>query len=242
MDIANKTVLITGANRGIGRALVDEALRRGAKRVYAGTRAALQHADPRVKAVTLDVTSAAQIQKAAADIAELDVLVNNAGIAVADDLHSVDAVEQHLSVNVLGPFRVTNAFLPLLQRSHGAVVNILSVLALAPFPVVASYSLSKAAAHSLTQSLRAYLASQGVRVHGVYLGPVDTDMNRGFDLPKITPEAAARGIFDGFERGDDDIFPDPESQPLAEPWRTGALKALERQLASSVAASAAHTG
>jgi NAD(P)-dependent dehydrogenase (short-subunit alcohol dehydrogenase family) len=242
MDIANKTVLITGANRGIGRALVEEALRRGAKRVYAGTRGPLQHPDPRVKAVTLDVTSDAQIEKVAAEIDELDVLVNNAGIATVGDLHDAANVERHLNVNLLGPYRVTNALLPLLQRAHGAVVNILSVLALAPYPVIASYSISKAAAHSLTQSLRATLASQGVAVHGVYLGPVDTDMNRGFDLPKITTEAAARGIFDGFEQGEEDIFPDPESQPLAEPWRTGAVKALERQLAASVAATPAHAG
>jgi NAD(P)-dependent dehydrogenase (short-subunit alcohol dehydrogenase family) len=106
MNIANKTVLITGANRGIGRALVNEALRRGAKRVYAGTRGALQNTDTGVTPLALDVTSASQIQQAAKDIDSLDVLINNAGVAIYDDLSNLDVVEQHLAVNLLGPLRV----------------------------------------------------------------------------------------------------------------------------------------
>ena len=101
MNIAQKTVLITGANRGIGRALVHEALRRGAKRVYAGTRSALQTADRRVTPLTLDVTSASQIQRAAEEVDALDVLINNAGVAVYDGLSNSDVIEQHLAVNFL---------------------------------------------------------------------------------------------------------------------------------------------
>src|ERR1035437_1983165 len=137
MNIANKTVLITGANRGIGRALVNEALRRGAKRVYAGTRGALTIADERVTPLTLDVTNVEQIQRAVDEVDTLDVLINNAGIALHDDLSNSGAIEQSLAVNLFGPF-------------------------------------------NMTQSLRALLAGQGVTVHGVFLGPVDTDMTRGF--------------------------------------------------------------
>jgi NAD(P)-dependent dehydrogenase (short-subunit alcohol dehydrogenase family) len=242
MNIAQKTVLITGANRGIGRALVNEALRRGAKRVYAGTRSALQHADPRVTPLTLDVTSGSQIQRAAGEVGTLDVLINNAGFARYDDLSSSDVIEQHLAVNLLGMFKVTRAFLPLLRRSKGAIVNNLSLAALATLPVVPAYSISKAAASNMTQSLRALLAAQGVTVHAVFLGPVDTDMNRGFDIPKASPESAAVGIFDGLEKGEEDIFPDPASRSVAEGWRTGVAKALEREYAAFVPEGAANLG
>jgi NAD(P)-dependent dehydrogenase (short-subunit alcohol dehydrogenase family) len=234
MSIANKTVLITGANRGIGRALVDEALRRGAKRVYAGTRSGVQNADKRVTPLTLDVTSASQIQRAAEEVETLDVLINNAGVAIYDDLSNSGLIEQHLAVNLFGPFNVTRAFLPLLRRSKGAVVNNLSLAALAPLPVISAYSISKAAALNMTLALRALLADQGVKVHAVVMGPVDTDMNRGFDIPKASPESAARGIFDGLEQGEEEIFPDPASQSIAEGWRSGAAKALERQFAAFV--------
>jgi NAD(P)-dependent dehydrogenase (short-subunit alcohol dehydrogenase family) len=212
MNIARKTVLITDANRGIGRALINEALRRGAKRVYAGTRSALQNTDRRVTPPTLDVTSVSQIQRATDKVDTLDVLINNAGVAIYDDLSNLDVIEQHLAVNFLGLLKVTHAFLPLLRRSKGAIVNNLSLAALAPLPVVPAYSISKAAASNMTQSLRAFLAGQDVTVHAVFLGPIDTDMSRGFDIPKASPESAALGVFDGLEKGEQDIFPDPISQ------------------------------
>src|SRR5262245_11253259 len=231
IDIANKSVLITGANRGIGRALVDEAIRRGAKRVFAGSRGPLELNDDRVTTLTLDVTNASQIQRAVETVDTLDVLINNAGVAIYDDLSSLHIVEQHLDVNFLGMLRVTHAFVPLLKRSHGAIVNNLSMAALAALPMIAGYSISKAAAFNMTQSLRALLASEGVTVHGVILGPVDTDMNRGLEIPKASPDSAAAGIFDGLARGEEEIFPDPASQSIAEGWRTGVAKELERQFA-----------
>src|SRR5436190_943238 len=235
MNIENKTILITGANRGIGRALLDEALKRGAKRIYAGTRSGeLQNGDNHVTPLTLDVTSVSQIQRAVDKVDTLDVLINNAGVAIYDDLSNSDAIEQHLAVNFLGMFKVTRAFLPLLRQSKGAIVNNLSLVALAPLPVIPGYSISKAAASNMTQSLRALLAGRGVTVHSVFLGPVDTDMNRGFNIPKASPESAAQGIFDGLERGEEDIFPDPASLSVAEGWRMGVAKALERQFAGFV--------
>src|SRR5712692_3635008 len=234
MNIAKKTVLITGANRGIGRALVNEALRRGAKRVYAGTRGALQNADERVTHLMLDVTSISQIQRAVNEVDTLDVLINNAGIAIYDDLSNLEVIEQHLAVNFLGLLKVTHAFLPLLRRSKGAIVNNLSLAALAALPIIPGYSISKAAAFNMTQSLRALLAGQGVRVHAVVLGPIDTDMNRGFDIPKASPESSAQRIFDGLEKGEEDIFPDPASLAVAEGWRMGVAKGLERQFAAFV--------
>jgi NAD(P)-dependent dehydrogenase (short-subunit alcohol dehydrogenase family) len=239
MNITNKTVMITGANRGIGRALVNEALRRGAKRVYAGTRTALEHDDPRVTPVALDVTSAAEVERAAGEVDTLDVLINNAGIAIYDDLSNPDTIAQHLAVNLFGTLRVTRAFLPLLRRSGGAIVNNLSLVALAPVPVLSGYSISKAAASSMTQSLRAMLAGAGVKVHGVFLGPVDTDMSRGLEIPKASPESVAQGIFDGLEKKEEDILPDPASRSIAEGWRTGVAKAFERQFAGFVPESAA---
>ena len=232
MNIQNKTVLITGANRGIGRALVQEALRRGAKRVYAGVRGASDIVDPRVTPLTLDVTDASQIEEAVTKVDTLDVLINNAGIALFDDLSDPKVVAQHLAVNLFGPLNVTNAFLPLLKRSKGAIVNNVSTMALAPFPVTPAYAISKAAAFNMTQSLRALLAAQGVRVHAVLTGPTDTDMTRGFEIPKASPESVAQGIFDGVEKGEEDIFPDPASQSIAEGWRTGVVKAMEHQFAA----------
>ena len=236
MTIANKAVLVTGANRGIGKALVAEALRRGAKRVYAGSRQPLVNSDGRVTPLTLDVTNAAQIQGAVEKVESLDILINTAGIALYDDLSDRTALDRQLAVNLFGTYGVTQGFLPLLTRSRGAIVNVLSVLALAPLPIISSYSISKAAAFSMTQALRALLAGRGVSVHAVLAGPVDTDMTRGFEIPKSTPESVAKGILDGLEAKEEEIFPDPMSQSLAEGWRNGVAKALERQYAPFVPA------
>ena len=237
MNITSKAVLITGANRGIGRALVDEAIRRGAKRVYAGTRSGLQHADKRVTPLTLDVTNAAQIQAAVENVESLDILINNAGVDLYGDVSDRAILERHIAVNLFGTHGVTHAFLPLLTRSRGAIVNVLSLAAVAALPFDPTYSISKAAALSLSQSLRALLARRGVRVHVVLPGPVDTDMTRSLDIPKASPESVARAIFDGVEKGDEEIFPDPMSASMAEGWRGGAVKALERQFAAYVEAS-----
>ena len=214
MTVADRAVLVTGANRGIGQALVEEALRRGARRVYAGTRQPMAHADGRVTPLALDVTDAGQIEAAVERVESLDILVNNAGVARYDDLSDRAVLEQHLAVNLFGTYGVTQAFLPLLARSRGAIVNVLSDTAFAAFPLIPAYSISKAAAFSLSQSWRALLA--------------------GVEVPKASRESVARNIFDGVERGEEEIFPDPASASMAESWRSGAAKALERRYAAFV--------
>jgi NAD(P)-dependent dehydrogenase (short-subunit alcohol dehydrogenase family) len=236
MTIADKTVLVTGANRGLGRALVEEALRRGARRVYAGTRTPLSHMDSRVTPLTLDITDPAQVRAAAERVESLDVLVNNAGVGLYDDLSDASVLERHLAVNLFGTHNVTQAFLPKLAASRGAIVTVSSLSAIASVPVMPAYSISKAAAFSLMQAMRALLAGRGVRVHAVMSGPVDTDMTVDLEIPKSSPESVARAIFDGVDGGEEEIFPDPLSQTLAESWRGGAAKALERQNAAMLQA------
>jgi NAD(P)-dependent dehydrogenase (short-subunit alcohol dehydrogenase family) len=230
--ILGSAVLVTGANRGIGRALVEEALSRGARRVYAGTRQPFTHLDSRVVPLKLDVTSASDIQAAVSKVDALDILINNAGIALYDDLTDRAVLEQHLAVNLLGTYSVTQAFLPLLTASRGVIVNALSATALAPFPMIPAYSISKAAGLSLAQSLRVLLAGRGIRVHAVLTGPTDTDMTAGLDIPKASASSVAAAILDGVENGDEEIFPDPMSASLADGWTGGAAKAFERQNAA----------
>ena len=234
MNIENKIILITGANRGIGRALVEEALKRGAKRVYATTRQRFEHSDTRVTPLTLDVTDASQIRGAVEKVEALDILINNAGIDLHNDLSDRANLERHLAVNLFGTYGVSQVFLPLLVRSHGAMVNVLSLAALASVPFTPAYSVSKAAALSLTQSLRSLWAARGVTVHAVFAGPVDTDMAQYLDIPKASADSVAQGIFAGLEKGEEDIFPDPMSESIAQGWRSGATKALERQFAAYV--------
>jgi NAD(P)-dependent dehydrogenase (short-subunit alcohol dehydrogenase family) len=232
VTIADRAVLVTGANRGLGQALVEEALRRGARRVYAGTRQPLTHPGERVTPLALDVTNAAQTQAAVEKVEALDILINNAGLGVLDDLSDRATIEQSLAVNLFGTYGVTQAFLPMLTHSQGAIVNVSSLSAFAAVPITPAYSISKAAVFSLTQSLRALLAGRGVTVHAVLPGPVDTDMVRGWDIPKASAESVARAVFDGMENGEEDIFPDPLSAAMAESWRSGAAKTLERQNAA----------
>jgi NAD(P)-dependent dehydrogenase (short-subunit alcohol dehydrogenase family) len=230
MTLGGRTVLVTGANRGIGQALVEEASARGAKRVYAGTRQPLAHSDPRVTPLTLDVTDPSQIQAAVERVQSLDVLINNAGVDLHGDLGDRALLERHLAVNLIGTYGVTQAFLPLLTRSRGAIVNMLSLAAVAPLPFTPTYSISKAAAFSLSQSLRALLAGPGVSVHAVLAGPVDTEMTRGLDVPKTSPESVARAIFDGLEQGGRRSSP----IPCQRPWRRAGAAVRRRSSSASL--------
>jgi NAD(P)-dependent dehydrogenase (short-subunit alcohol dehydrogenase family) len=236
--LTDKTVLVTGANRGIGHALVAEALQRGAKRIYAGTRRPMVHTDERVTPLALDITDQSQIRAAAEIVQSLDLLINNAGVGLYDDLSERAALEEHLAVNLFGPYDMTQAFLPALTLCHGAVVNVLSIAALAALPIIPSYSVSKAAAFSLTQNLRPLLAGRGVSVHAVLVGPTDTEMSRGLDVPKVSAQYAAAAILDGVQAGEEEIFPHPMLDAAALSWSGGEIKSLERQFASFVAPAA----
>lgn len=231
MTTKDKTILITGANRGIGRALVDEALDRGAARVYAATRTPFTHPDGRVRQVTIELTRPDSVRAVAEGIDSLDLLVNNAGIAAYDDLSDPAVLQQQLAVNLFGTLDVTQALLPALMRSRGAIVNVVSTAGLAALPFIPSYSISKAATLSLTQALRGLLAASGVRVHAAIPGPVDTDMSKDFIAAKASAQSVAAAIFDGLADGAEEIFPDPASRQISESWTNGAAKVLERSYA-----------
>ncbi|MEI6417755.1 MAG: SDR family NAD(P)-dependent oxidoreductase [Sphingomonadales bacterium] len=220
MQIRNSIALVTGANRGIGAALVDALLAAGAAKVYAAARQPVAHADPRVVPLALDVADAGAIARIASQADDITLLINNAGVLEGGDVFAAgaDALERQLVVNGLAPLRLAAAFAPALRRGHGAIANILSVVALAPMPGLASYSASKALAASLTGSLRASLAVDGVSVHAVFPGPVDTDMAAEITLPKTSPADVARNVLAGIEAGDAEIFPDAFARQIAAGW------------------------
>jgi NAD(P)-dependent dehydrogenase (short-subunit alcohol dehydrogenase family) len=226
--LERRTLLITGASRGLGRALVDGALERGAARVYAATRTVFAHPDARVTRLELDVADQGSIDDVAAQAPDVDILINNAALGLFDDLTDPGVLEEHLSVNLLGPVRLTNALVASLAARGGAVVNVGSIAALANLPVMASYSVSKAALLSVSQAQRGLLAARGIRVHAVLAGPMDTDMTSALDIPKSAPSVVAAAIYDGLARGADEIFPDPVSVQFEQGWNNGQLKAFER--------------
>lgn len=214
MKLEDTVALVTGANRGLGRALVEALLARGARRVYAASRDAGAHSDPRVVALRLDVTDPDQVQAAAAAAPDVRLLVNNAGVLASMSVLTSEPAElrRDLDVNYHGVLDVVRAFAPaLIATGDAAIVNILSVVAMASMPGLGGYSASKAAAWSLTQSLRGELRPKGVRVHAAFPGPIDTDMIRGFEMPKTSPADVANAILDGVAAGHDDIAPDPTS-------------------------------
>jgi NAD(P)-dependent dehydrogenase (short-subunit alcohol dehydrogenase family) len=240
MQIRHQTALVTGANRGIGKALVQSLLTAGANKVYATSRnlSALEPLvalDPtRVVALKLDVTNFEEIKSAAERAADVTLLFNNAGVL---DFGSVleapgDAFRRNLDVNFYGLLHVTRVFAPLLkQNGGGAVTNVLTLVALASMPGLGVYNASKAAAWSVTQSLRADLGKQGTKVFNVFPGAIDTDMLRVVEMPKTAPEYVAKEVLAGIEADHEDIFPDPMSQQLYGEWKAD-HKAVERQFAA----------
>ena len=222
MDITTSIAAVTGANRGLGRALVDALLDRGAGRVYALARdISAVRRDPRIVAVSFDLLDAESIAAAAARASDATVLINNASTAAfAGPLEAGPGdVRREMAVNYHGTYAMIRAFVPGLEAAGGGhVVNVLSVLALASTPPMTGYSASKAAAHSLTQGLRPVLAEKGISVHGVYPAGIDTRMLEGIDLPKTHPAEVARGLLDGLEEDREDIFPDPNAVALSRVW------------------------
>jgi NAD(P)-dependent dehydrogenase (short-subunit alcohol dehydrogenase family) len=235
MEIQGTTVLVTGANRGLGRSLVAALLERGAAKVYAASRTAEPQADSRVVALKLDLTDLDTIAAAARAASDATIVINNAGTAAfAGPLDAEPgAVRAEMAVNYDGTFDVIRAFVPLLERNGGgAIVNVLSLLSLASTPPMAGYSASKAAAHSLTQALRPVLREKGISVHGVYPAGIDTDMLAGVDAPKTPPHQVAEGLLDGLAADQEDIFPDPNAQAMARTWWADP-KAFERAFSAA---------
>jgi NAD(P)-dependent dehydrogenase (short-subunit alcohol dehydrogenase family) len=235
MNLTDCVALVTGANRGLGACLVTELLDAGAARVYAASRAGGTAAapDPRVAPLTLDITDPASVAAAAAAAQDVTVLVNNAGVlafgsALDGDL---DAFERDLRTNYLGMLRVTRALAPALERNApAAVVNVLTLIALAPAGPMAGYCASKAAAHSATQALRAELRPRGVHVLGAYPGGIDTDMLAGVEAVKAPPGLVASRIVSALAAGESVVFPDDASAPAGAVYLSDPLK-LEAMLA-----------
>lgn len=235
MNIQGITAFVTGANRGIGQALVKALLARRARRVYAAARdpksleALLEAGGERVVAIKLDVTQPAEIAAAASAASDATLLVNNAGVIGSQNLLTSDrrGLELDFATNFYGMLDVSRAFLPAIERGQGGIVNLLTLLSYANMPAFGGYSAAKAAALSLTQGMRADLRKRNVAVFGVFPGAVDTDMLRGVDMPKTSPDVVASAILDGIANRDEDIYPDPMSRDLGAKYQTDP-KALER--------------
>ncbi len=220
MNIKNSTALVTGANRGIGKAYVEALIKRGAKKVYATMRDVeafvsthpdyLKKHKDMIELVALDITDAEQIAHVAKKAGSINLLINNAGVANFNGLiagENLDGARQEMEVNYFGTLSMIRAFAPVLKKNGGgAIVNVLSIASLASLPVLGSYSASKAALYSLTQGVRAELAQQGTHVLGVYPGPIDTDMAKDFPMEKSSPQETADGTLQAIE--EDDVFID----------------------------------
>jgi len=233
--------LVTGASRGLGLALVEELLKRSPSKVYAAVRDASQlrplvntYGDVLVP-IQMDITNPNQVIDAAGQARDINLLINNAGVFSEGSIleSSVDLIRRDMEVNYFGTLNVLRAFVPILEKyPDSAIINILSISALASVPGIGGYSASKAAAHSLTQSIRSQLIKKSIKVHGVFPGPLDTDMTNGMSVPKANAMDVAQAILSAFEREEEDIFPDSMSRQGGISWRNDP-KVLERQLAAA---------
>jgi len=236
MQISDAVAFVTGANRGIGRAIIDVLLEAGSPRIYATARdpaalTDLSRIDTRVHPVQLDITDPAGIDRAVRQATDVTLLVNNAGVLDFGNFLDVsDAqVERNFAANFSGPLNLTRALVPAITANGGGtIVNMLTLVALASMPGLSVYNASKAAAWSMTQSLRATLAPRHIKVMSVFPGAVDTDMIRAIEMPKTPPADVARAIVSGIAAGTEDVFPDAMSASLYEQWKQD-HKAIERQ-------------
>ncbi|MFM9889440.1 MAG: SDR family oxidoreductase [Rickettsiales bacterium] len=237
MNIQNKVVLITGANRGIGRALVEAALKHGAKKIYATARKIEElpnFGDARVVPVTLDITDRAQVKKVAEQATDVQVLINNAGaLAFASIMEGpMEMLMRDMEVNYFGTLSVTRAFASAIATNGGgAIASISSIIGLAPMEGVGGYSASKAALFSAIQASRTELKAKNISVHGIFPGPIDTDMARPMEIEKNSAANTAENILKGIEAGQEDIYPDPMSAQMAALWAHDP-KQLERTFAA----------
>lgn len=243
-DSQYQIAMVTGANRGIGLALIEALIARRLKRVYVAGRdlqaitETVRHLEnPYTQLVPLkvDVTSNADITAASQQIPQLDLLINNAGIATGSGFvqtTSSDIALREMATNYFGPVNLTRALLPALrQSSSAAIVNISSIAGIANMPLLGPYSASKAALHSFTQGLRAELAKENIFVQGVYPGPIETRLSAGYDLPKATPAEVAEIILNALGKREEDVFPDAMSANWYETFKANP-KQLEKEYAA----------
>ena len=218
MNIEGSVALVTGANRGLGKVLAEQLLARGAKKVYAGARDPSKITYPGVEPVKLDITNAADVEAAAKALGDVNLVINNAGIAQFASLagdSSLEIARKAMETNYFGTLRVANAFAPILAKNGGgALVNMLSVLTWITYPSLAAYCASKSAAWALTNGLRHELKEQGTLVVGVHAGLIDTDMAAGVEAPKVTPEQVAKAILDGVAAGQEEVLSDDPSRHI----------------------------
>ncbi len=239
MKIQNATALVTGANRGIGYAFVNSLLQAGAKKVYAAARnidslKAVAALDVnRVIPLQLDIVDQALVSALPAQVPDVNLLINNAGILAFGSILDVptETIASQFNTNFYGTLNMARALVPVIELNHGgAIVNVLTVVALASMPGLASYNASKAASWSMTQSLRASVAEKGITVHAVFPGPVDTEMAAEIEIAKTSPADIATTVLSGIEANLEDIFPDPMSTEVYAAWKQD-HKAIEKQFA-----------
>jgi NAD(P)-dependent dehydrogenase (short-subunit alcohol dehydrogenase family) len=226
-NLNGKTILVTGANRGIGAAVVKALLKTGATKIYAAarnTQTLPDFGDARVHPLALDIRNEASINAAATAAADTEVLINNAGTAMfADFIDSpLDVIKSDMETNYYGTLNVIRAFVPhFAKRGAGTIANVASVVGLTSSPPLPGYSASKAALHSLTQNLRITLRDKGIKVLGIYPGPIETELWAGNGpAVKASAESTADLIVAGLDKGDSYIFPDPVAQYIGKLWET----------------------
>ena len=243
LSIEGKVALVSGSNRGIGKAITVELLENGAKKVYAGARnintlndLKMKYGD-RLVPFELDVTKHDTIEKIAKTAKDVEILVNNAGIFSPGNFlkgNLLESLKINMDVNVWGLVKLTDSFLDILKnKDSAAIVNLSSVAGLASMPLALTYSASKAAVHSVIQGLRGELKDTNILVCGVYPGPIDTEMTQEMEIEKDTPENVAKSIIKGIKYGVEDIFPDLMSLHFGESY-FASPKATEKQLSHFV--------
>lgn len=240
MQFNQMTVLVTGANRGIGRALVQALAEADVHKIYATARTpaslapVVALAPDRIVPLQLDVTDIPRTKALAVEASDTNVLINNAGALAAGKILDVSrtTLDHQLEVNLYGPLNMARAFAPVIEENGGgAIVNVLTLLSMVSAPGFSAYNISKAAAWSMHQSLRADLAERNIRVIGVFPGAIDTDMLAGVEMQKTDPAHVAQSITAGLAAGQEDLFPDPMSTQVYAAWKED-HKAVEQQFAA----------